>query len=335
LSSTFRSSSSSASAQSSPSSCASPRNKAFLRLVFAGTPPFAERALAGLLDAGHHVALVLTQPDRPAGRGLQPASSAVKRLAAQRGLPIFQPQGLKQPQDAERIAAAHADAMVVAAYGLILPPPVLAAGALGAFNIHASLLPRWRGAAPIQRALLAGDRESGISVMQMDAGLDTGPVVSRHPLPIAGDDDAGTLHDKLAALGATAIVAALEEIAAGRARAVAQPDSGVTYAAKIDKRETRLDWTRPAATLERAVRAFRPTPGAQTLLDGEPLKIWRASVTAGSGDPGAVLRAADEIVICCGEGALAVSELQRSGGRRLSAREFLRGHRLAPGARFS
>src|SRR4029079_6503754 len=215
-SSTFRSSSSSASARSSPSSCASPPNT-FLRLVFAGTAPFAERALARLLDAGHDVALVLTQPDRPAGRGLQPAPSAVKRLAVERGLAMFQPANLKSPQDNARIAAANADAMVVAAYGLILPPAALEVARYGAINIHGSLLPRWRGAAPIQRALLAGDRESGVSIMQMDAGLDTGPVLSRHPVPIATDDDAGTLHDKLAALGADAIVAALADVEAGRA----------------------------------------------------------------------------------------------------------------------
>ena len=291
--------------------------------------------MARLLDAGHDVALVLTQPDRPAGRGLQPAPSAVKRLAAQRGLAIFQPQSLKQAQDAERVAAAHADALVVAAYGLILPPPVLTAATHGAYNIHASLLPRWRGAAPIQRALLAGDRESGVSIMQMDAGLDTGPVLARHPLPIAEDEDAGTLHDKLAALGAEAMVTALAEVEAGRARAVPQPASGVTYAAKIDKRETRLDWAQPASTLERVVRAFRPAPGAQAMLDGEPVKIWRARVADEAGEPGRVLRADDEIVVACSDGALAVAELQRAGGRRLSARDFLRGHRLASGARFT
>jgi methionyl-tRNA formyltransferase len=203
-------------------------------------------------------------------------------------------------------------------------------------NIHASLLPRWRGAAPIQRALLAGDRESGVSIMQMDSGLDTGPVVSRHPAPIAVDEDAGTLHDKLAALGAAAIVAALGELEAGRrARAVPQPASGVTYAAKIEKADARIDWMQPAATLERAVRAFRPAPGAFAMLDNEPVKIWRARVVERSGEPGMVQPASDELVIACGEGALAVAELQRAGGRRLSAQEFLRGHRLPAGARFA
>ena len=284
---------------------------------------------------GHDVALVLTQPDRPAGRRLQPAPSAVKRLALQRGLPLFQPQNFKAPQDAGRVSDARAEALVVAAYGLILPSQVLEAAPCGAFNIHASLLPRWRGAAPIQRALLAGDRESGVSIMQMDAGLDTGPVLSRHPLPIAADDDAGSLHDKLAVLGAEAIVSALASVEAGRAHAVAQPVTGVTYAAKIDKRETRLDWTQPALSLERAVRAFRPAPGAYAVLDGEPVKIWRARVVDGEGAPGSALEVQEELVIACAQQALAVAELQRAGGRRLGAREFLRGHRLSPGARFA
>lgn len=259
----------------------------------------------------------------------------MKRLAVERGLAVFQPANLRSPQDIARVAAASADALVVAAYGLILPPAALQAGRHGAFNIHASLLPRWRGAAPIQRALLAGDRESGVSIMQMDAGLDTGPVLSRHPTPITPDDDAGTLHDKLAALGADAIVAALADVEAGRARPVAQPPSGETYAAKIEKADTRLDWKQPAVALERAVRAFRPLPGAYGLLEGEPVKIWRAHVVDGAGQAGEVLEISDHIVIACGENALAVSELQRAGGRRLSAKEFLRGHRLSAGARFS
>jgi len=224
---------------------------------------------------------------------------------------------------------------VVVAYGLLLPKQVLEGTRLGAYNGHASLLPRWRGAAPIQRALLAGDRESGVSIMQMDAGLDTGPVLSRHPAPITPDDDAGTLHDKLAALGADAIVAALADVEAGRARPVPQPPSGQTYAAKIEKADTRLDWKHPAVALERAVRAFRPLPGAYGLLDGEPVKIWRARVVEEAGEPGSVLHTGDDILIACGDAALAVSELQRAGGRRLTAEEFLRGHRLSPGARFS
>jgi len=248
---------------------------------------------------------------------------------------VFQPADLKSPQDIARVAATHADALVVAAYGLILPPLVLQAARHGAFNIHASLLPRWRGAAPIQRALLAGDRESGVSIMQMDAGLDTGPVLSRHPVPITPDDDAGTLHDKLAAVGADAIVAALADVEAGRARPVPQPVSGMSYAAKIEKADTRLDWKQPAAALERAVRAFRPLPGAYGLLEGEPVKIWHAHVVDGAGQPGEILRSPDHIVVACGENALAVAQLQRAGGKRLSVQDFLRGHRVAAGARFS
>lgn len=234
----------------------------------------------------------------------------------------------------QHVRSLRADALVVAAYGLLLPPALLDAARYGALNIHASLLPRWRGAAPIQRALLAGDRESGISIMQMDSGLDTGAVLSRHPAPIAADDDAGSLHDKLAALGAEAIVAALADLAAGRGRAVPQPASGVTYAAKIEKADARLDWTQPATTLERAVRAFRPAPGAFAMLDHQPVKIWRARVVDRSGEPGSVQQASDELVVACAEGALAIAELQRAGGRRLSAQEFLRGHRLPAGARF-
>ena len=287
------------------------------------------------MGAGHDIVLVLTQPDRPAGRGLRPSATAVARFAAARGLPVAKPETLKAAPEVERVRALRPDALVVAAYGLLLPRALLEAGRYGALNIHASLLPRWRGAAPIQRALLAGDGETGVSIMQMDAGLDTGAVLAQKRIPIGPDDDAGALHDKLAVLGAEAIVAALDDIEAGRVRAVPQPEDGVTYAAKIDKRDTRLDWSRPASGLERAVRAFRPAPGAFALLDGKPVKIWRASVVDASGTPGTVLEMQNELVIACGERALAVSELQRAGGRRLSAAEFVRGYRLAPGARFA
>jgi len=287
------------------------------------------------VGAGHDIVLVLTQPDRPAGRGLRPAATAVARFAGARGLPVVKPETLKAAPEVERVRALRPDALVVAAYGLLLPRALLEAGRYGALNIHASLLPRWRGAAPIQRALLAGDGETGVSIMQMDAGLDTGPVLAQERIPIVSDDDAGALHDKLAVLGAEAIVAALDDIEAGRARAVPQPEDGVTYAAKIDKRDTRLDWSRPASGLERAVRAFRPAPGAFALLDGEPVKIWRASVVDAGGTPGTVLETEKRLVIACGEKALAVSELQRAGARRLSAAEFVRGYRLAPGARFA
>jgi methionyl-tRNA formyltransferase len=286
--------------------------------------------LVRLLAEGHEVALVLTQPDRPAGRGLRTVASPVKRVALAQGLPVAQPQDFKAAPDIERIRALRPDALVVAAYGLLLPPALLTAGRHGALNIHASLLPRWRGAAPIQRALLAGDAETGISIMRMDAGLDTGPVLARAKTAIAPEDDSGTLHDRLAQLGAGLIVEALTELAAGRARPVPQAQDGVTYARKIDKRETQLDWTRPALELERAVRAFRPSPGAAARFAGEPIKIWRARVVERPLAPGAL---APDLVVGCGEGALQLLELQRAGGRRLPAAEFLRGHPVAPDAR--
>jgi methionyl-tRNA formyltransferase len=228
------------------------------------------------------------------------------------------------------LRAVRPEALVVAAYGLILPQPLLDLAPHGAINIHASLLPRWRGAAPIQRALLAGDAESGVSIMQMDAGLDTGPVLAQRAVAIAPDDDAASLHDRLAALGAEMIVTALDAVAAGRARPVPQPLVGATYARKIDKREAVLDWARPAVELERAVRAFHP---AATVLDGEPVKVWRARVAQGQGAPGAVLDA-HNLVVACGENALAITQLQRAGGKRLSAADFLRGRALAAHARF-
>jgi methionyl-tRNA formyltransferase len=286
--------------------------------------------LARLAAAGHDIALVVTQPDRPGGRGLNPAHSPVKRFALASGLEVFQPENLKAPPALDRVCAARPDALVVAAYGLILPQPLLDCAPHGAINIHASLLPRWRGAAPIQRALLAGDAESGISIMQMDAGLDTGPVLAQRAVAIAPDEDAASLHDKLAALGAEMIVAALEDVAAGRARPAPQPPAGITYARKIDKREAVLDWTRPAVELERAVRAFHP---ASTVLDGEPVRLWRGRVVQGRGAPGAVLDAA-HLVVACGENALAITQLQRAGGKRLSVADFLRGRALAPHARF-
>ena len=263
------------------------------------------------------------------------APSPVKRFAAARGIEVFQPASLKPSEHVERVRAARADALVVAAYGLILPPGMLNAGRFGAINIHASLLPRWRGAAPIQRALLAGDARSGVSIMQMDAGLDTGPVFAQRPIEIDPDEDAGSLHDKLAEVGAAMIVEALPEIAAGRLRPVPQPETGVSYARKIEKAETRLDWKLPAVELERAVRAFRPAPGAWTTLDAEPLKIWRARVVDGGGSPGAIFLQEKRLVVACGSGALAIEELQRAGGKRLAVSEFLRGRALAPDARFA
>jgi methionyl-tRNA formyltransferase len=259
---------------------------------------------------------------------MRSTASAVKRLALERGLPVAQPEHLSGPE-LEQMRAARPDVLVVAAYGVLLPAPFLDLAPRGALNIHASLLPRWRGAAPIQRAILAGDPETGISIMRMDAGLDTGPVVSRHALRIADDDDAGSLHDKLAALGGDAIVAALE----GDLKATPQPAEGATYARKLGREDAALDWSRPARELDRVVRAMRPAPGASTQLDGERIKIWRAHPVQAEGRAGNVLRAADAILVACGEGALAITELQRAGGRSLSAAEFLRGRALQPGAR--
>jgi methionyl-tRNA formyltransferase len=256
----------------------------------------------------------------------------VKRLAAARGIEVLQPESLQRSSAVERVCAARPDALVVAAYGLILPQPLLEAGRYGALNIHASLLPRWRGAAPIQRALLAGDLETGVSIMQMEAGLDTGPVLKQARTPIRHDDDAGILHERLAAIGAELIVQALGDVESGRAVAEPQSKLGVTYARKVEKAETQLNWTRPAEELERAVRAFRPSPGASTRFRGAELKIWQARVTDHPRlAPGDV---ADGLIVGCGEGALEILELQRAGARRLRAPEFLRGHPLPAGARF-
>ena len=306
-----------------------------MRLVFAGTPEFAVPALEALATAGHELAALLTQPDRPAGRGLAAAAGPVKQAAQRRGVLVLQPPTLKDAAVQARLADLAPDALVVAAYGLILPQAVLDIPRLGALNIHASLLPRWRGAAPIERALLAGDPVTGVCIMQMDAGLDTGPVLLRDELPIASEDTAGTLHDKLAALGARLLVAALDGLASGTLRPTPQPSEGVTYAAKILKHETRLEWSRSADEVERQVRAFNPAPGAGAHVRGGELKIWRARVVEAHGAPGAVIATgADGITVACGDGALRLEELQRAGGRRLPAAAFLRGFPLAPGDRF-
>ncbi len=303
-----------------------------MKLIFAGTPDFAATALAALVAAGHDVALVMTQPDRPAGRGMALQASPVKQLAERHGLPVFQPATLKDPAAQERVRAVAADVMVVAAYGLILPQAVLDLPRHGCLNIHASLLPRWRGAAPIQRAILAGDTESGVCIMQMEAGLDTGPVLLSGALPIGSETTAASLHDELAALGARLIVEALARLPLP---AVAQPEAGVTYAAKLEKAEALIDWRQPAAAIDRQVRAFNPFPGAATQLAGLQVKIWRASPVAGAGTPGELLAVdRDGLVIACGDGALRVTELQKAGGKRLPAAQFLAGHPLSAGERF-
>lgn len=307
-----------------------------MRLVFAGTPHFAGRALAALIAAGHQITLVLTQPDRLAGRGMRPAMSAVKVLALEEGLAIAQPAILRDPVAIDQLHAAAPEAMVVAAYGLILPPMVLAVPPLGAFNIHASLLPRWRGAAPIQRAILAGDTQTGITIMQMDTGLDTGPMLARHSIAISSEDTALSLHDKLADLGAQMIVQALADLHSGALIPRPQPAEGVIYARKIEKKEAALDWRQPSRALERAVRAFNPVPGAHASLAGDAIKIWRARPVPGKGDPGCVQSCSEEgIAVACGEGALLLTVLQRAGAKRLSARDFLRGHPLSTGMRFA
>jgi methionyl-tRNA formyltransferase len=304
-----------------------------MKLIFAGTPDFAARALEALLAAGHEVVLVLTQPDRPAGRGMVLQASAVKKVALAHGIPVLQPSRLKDPATHEPVRAAcverGAGLMVVAAYGLILPQAVLDLPRSGCINIHASLLPRWRGAAPIHRAIEAGDAQTGITIMKMEAGLDTGPTLLTEALAIDARDTTGSLHDRLARLGGKLVVDALarfEQLAA-----VPQPETGVTYANKIDKAEARLDWSQSAAVLARKLRAFDPFPGAVVTLAGEPVKAWSGEALAGSGRPGQVL-AVDPggIVVACGDGALRLTELQKPGGRRVTAADFLHGSRLRP-----
>ena len=311
-------------------------------VVFAGTPDFAACALEALLDAGCAVPLVLTQPDRPAGRGLKLMPSAVKRVALARGIEVFQPSSLKHDAAAiERLRRTPHDVMVVAAYGLILPRAVLDIAPLGCLNIHASLLPRWRGAAPIQRAIEAGDDQSGICIMRMEEGLDTGPVLLREAVAILPDDSAATLHERLMQTGAHAIVQALAALTQpGALRAEPQAASGVTYAAKISKHEAALDFTRPAAELARKLRAFDPFPGCSTQVRGVTLKLWSGEALAPRVSegvpPGTVVQADDTgIVIACADGALRVTELQKPGGKRLRPREFLQGFGLSAGERCS
>ena len=321
-----------------------------MRVVFAGTPAFAAAALAAIIDAGFEVALVLTQPDRPAGRGMKHVPSAVRLLAQDRKIETLTPMSLSLRKGGDEAASAHArlravgaDVLVVAAYGLLLPQAVLdiprglpdaGCGRLTALNIHASLLPRWRGAAPVARAIEAGDATTGITIMQMDAGLDTGPMLLAESTPILESDNAATLTERLAALGARLIVRALQEAAAGRLRAEPQPADGVTYAHKLDKRESWLDFSQSAETLARKLRAFDPFPGACTDWAGTTLKFWRAVAHAATqtAAPGTVLEVgARGLHIACGRGTLEVTEMQRPGSRRLSAREFLAGSALRAG----
>jgi methionyl-tRNA formyltransferase len=305
-----------------------------LKIVFMGTPDFAAPTLAEIIGQGHEVVAVYTQPPRPAGRGMAERPSPVQQLAEQFGIPALTPASLRSDEEQERFARLGADVAVVVAYGLILPQPILDAPPLGAFNLHASLLPRWRGAAPIQRAIMAGDSETGVAVMQMEAGLDTGPVAMVERTPIGPDETAGALSDRLARLGAALMARALAALERGSLTLQPQAAEGVTYAAKIDKGETRIDWSRPAAKVHNRIRGLSPFPGAWTEMPisgrRERVKLLASTVADGSGEPGTTLDGG--LTIACGDGAVRITEVQRAGGKAMSAEEFLRGAGVPKGA---
>ena len=305
-----------------------------MKVIFAGTPDFAAAALKAIAAAGFEIPLVLTQPDRPKGRGMQLAPSPVKQAALELGLRVAQPEKLCNNAEAlQMLKEVEADVMVVAAYGLILPQDVLDTPKHGCLNIHASLLPRWRGAAPIQRAIEAGDAETGVCIMQMDIGLDTGDVVSEHRYTIQPTDTANEVHDALMNLGAAAIVADLQQLKTeGRLKSVKQPEEGVTYAQKLSKEEARINWNESAAVIERKIRAFNPVPAAWVEYQGKPMKIWRAEVVAQQGRAGEVLFcSSDGLIIACGENALKITELQPSGSKRMDIAAFAAGHTVEAG----
>ena len=305
-----------------------------MKVIFAGTPDFAAAALKAIAAAGFEIPLVLTQPDRPKGRGMQLAPSPVKQAALELGLRVAQPEKLRNNAEAlQMLKEVEADVMVVAAYGLILPQDVLDTPKHGCLNIHASLLPRWRGAAPIQRAIEAGDAETGVCIMQMGIGLDTGDVVSEHRYAIQPTDTANEVHDALMNLGAEAIVADLQQLKTeGRLKSVKQPEEGVTYAQKLSKEEARINWSESAAVIERKIRAFNPVPAAWVEYQGKPMKIWRAEVVAQRGRAGEVLScSSDGLIVACGANALKITELQPSGGKRMDIAAFAAGHTVEAG----
>ncbi|SFI65185.1 methionyl-tRNA formyltransferase [Nitrosomonas sp. Nm34] len=308
-----------------------------MRIIFAGTPVFAAKALLSLLSAEYQIVLVLTQPDRPAGRGMKTQVSDVKKVAQAHDIPLLQPLTLKAETVHTQLKVFNADVMVVAAYGLILPKEVLKIPRYGCLNIHASLLPRWRGAAPIQRAILAGDQETGITIMQMDEGLDTGDMLLQRDIPVDAVDTAQTLHDKLADLGAQSIVEALGLMQLGKLSATPQDETLASYAAKIQKKEAEIDWRMDADQIDRSIRAFNPYPGAYTYFQGSLLKIWQAkAVKNNSGKAGEIIMTGSEgVVVACGRGALILEVVQKPGGKKMPIAEFLVGHSLQPGQLFS
>ena len=300
-----------------------------MRIIFAGTPDFAVPCLQTLIDGPHEVVAVYSQPDRPAGRGRKLTASPVKQCAHQRGIAVYQPPTLKTQDAHDELSALQPDLMVVVAYGLILPAAILAIPRYGCINVHASLLPRWRGAAPIQRAILAGDSETGVTLMQMDAGLDTGPMLLQERVPIDPDTDAAELHETLALLGARMIVDALDRLEAEQLTGTPQPEEGATYAPKIDKGETRIDWSLPADELVRRVNAFSPYPGAWFELDGERVRVLSAEAKDGDGAPGTVLD--ERLTVACGDGALRLLGVQPAGKTAMAVESFLRGRTVPRG----
>lgn len=307
-----------------------------MKIIFAGTPEFAVPALAALIAAGHQIVMVLTQPDRPAGRGMKLKASPVKVLAVQHQLSVFQPETLKDVAVQTQIKAADADVMIVAAYGLIIPTVILNMPRYGCYNIHASLLPRWRGAAPIHRSILAGDTETGVTIMEVVPALDAGAMVSRGVVPIADTDTTQTLHDPLSVIGAKLMVEAMTNLAAaGSLEATAQDEALVTYAHKLEKSESAIDWQKTAVEISRQVRAFNPFPVAQGVLKGEICRIWMATAQAGSAKPGEIISVHDGLLVGCGDGLLYITELQAPGGKRLNAQAFVQGHKLQVGDFFT